>query len=233
LPAPIADVDQGRRAEYPHREFPGWRRRGRESDADGDQNIINLSLFGALEHQQPGRLCLPDQGPQATVRATAESAMREVVANMSLDDAIGAGRSGSRPGPGSRMQQILDEYKSGILIQGVAIKKAVAPQAGGERRVQGSHRRAAGPSPCEQAQGYAQQLIAKAEGEAAQFDKIYEPVQARARSDPPPHVLRDDGGGAGKTDKTIVETPGVMPYLPLSPGQEAAEPDITVRERTK
>ena len=66
------------------------------------------------------------------------------------------------------------------------------------------------------AQGYARQLIAKAEGEAAQFDQQYsqyklapEVTRRRMYYETMEDVL-------AKTDKTIVEAPGVTPYLPLS-----------------
>jgi membrane protease subunit HflK len=66
-----------------------------------------------------------------------------------------------------------------------------------------------------QARAYALQLIAKAQGEATAFDKVYEqyklsPDVTRRRMyyETMEQVL-------SKVDKTIVEAPGVTPYLPL------------------
>ena len=69
-------------------------------------------------------------------------------------------------------------------------------------------------------------MLQKAQGEAASFDKVYEqyrlaPGVTRRRMyyETMEQVL-------GKLDKTIVETPGVMPYLPLN-GTARKLPDAT------
>ena len=66
-----------------------------------------------------------------------------------------------------------------------------------------------------QARAYALQLTPKAQGEAAAFDKVYEqyrlaPEVTRRRMyyETMERVLQ-------KVDKTIIEAPGVTPYLPL------------------
>jgi membrane protease subunit HflK len=65
------------------------------------------------------------------------------------------------------------------------------------------------------ARAYAQQITAKAQGEAAAFDKVYEqyrlaPDVTRRRMyyETMEEVL-------SKVDKTIIEAPGVNSYLPL------------------
>ncbi|MFM5914343.1 MAG: protease modulator HflK, partial [Chakrabartia godavariana] len=76
-----------------------------------------------------------------------------------------------------------------------------------------------------QANTYSQQVTQRALGEAQAFDKVYEqyklaPGVTRRRMyyETMEQVL-------GKLDKTIVETPGVMPYLPLpSAARRAPEP---------
>ena len=135
--------------------------------------------------------------------------MREVVANKKLDDALGAGRSKIEAQVQGRMQHILDEYKSGVLVQGVAINRAVAPQAVSDSFKSVTAAQQGAVAARNQAQGYAQQLLAQAQGEAAQFDKIY------GHYKPAPDVTRRRLSAApmeqrlGNTDKTIVETPGV------------------------
>ena len=73
---------------------------------------------------------------------------------------------------------------------------------------------------------YAQQVIAKAQGDAAAFDKVYEqyrlaPGVTRRRMyyDTMEAVLAN-------TDKTIVEPGSIAPYLPLGSGR----PRVTVEE---
>ena len=83
-----------------------------------------------------------------------------------------------------------------------------------------------------EARAYAQQLAARAQGEAAAFDKVYEqyrlsPEVTRRRMyyETMEAVLAD-------TDKTVVEPRGVVPYLPLpevkrrSAGAEAQSPAV-------
>ena len=76
-----------------------------------------------------------------------------------------------------------------------------------------------------QANAYAQQIVAKAGGEAAAFDRVY--VQYKAS----PEVTRRRmyyetmERVLAKVDKTIVE-PGVTPYLPLQ-GARSTPPAIT------
>src|SRR3546814_11280327 len=55
--------------------------------------------------------------------------MRSIVATVSLNDTIGSGRSEIEQRVQQRMQEILDEYRSGILVQGIAIKQADPPEA--------------------------------------------------------------------------------------------------------
>jgi len=232
LPAPIADVEKVDVQNIRTENFP----EGGEAEnlmITGDQNIINLSFSVRWNINSPEDYVFQILDQQSTVRSTAESAMREVVANMKLDDALGAGRSKIEAQVQSRMQHILDEYKSGVLVQGVAINRAVAPQAVSDAFKSVTAAQQGAVAARNQAQGYAQQLLAQAQGEAAQFDKIYaqyklapDVTRRRMYYETMEQVL-------GKTDKTIVETPGVMPYLPLSPGKKLAEPDITVNGNAK
>lgn len=67
------------------------------------------------------------------------------------------------------------------------------------------------------ARTYAEQMSAKAQGEAAAFDRVYgqyrlAPAVTRRRMY---YETMEDV--LAHVDKTIVETPGVTPYLPLPP----------------
>ncbi|MEO5867951.1 MAG: protease modulator HflK [Sphingomonas sp.] len=214
LPAPIMTVTKVDVQNIRTEKFPDG------GDAEnlmitGDKNIINLSFAVRWNISNPEDFVFQIKDQQSTVRATAESVMREVVANMSLDDAIGVGRSRIEVQVQERMQRILDQYRSGVRIQGVAINGAAPPQKVQEsfNDVTAAQQNAVALK--NQAQGYAQQLVRKAEGEAAQFDKVYsqyklapEVTRRRMYYETMEEVL-------AKSDKTIVETPGVMPYLPL------------------
>jgi membrane protease subunit HflK len=229
LPAPFADVTKVDVQNFRTENFPDGGGEAENLMLTGDRNIMNLSFSVRWNISNPDDYVFQIKDPQSTVRATAESSMREVVANMTLDEAIGAGRPRIESQVQDRMQRILDEYKSGIRIQGVAVNRAVAPQAVSEAFKEVTAAQQDAVAARTSAQGYARQLVAKAEGEAAQFDKQYgqyklapEVTRRRMYYETMEDVL-------AKTDKTIVEVPGVVPYLPLSPGaKKLPEADVTV-----
>ncbi len=95
----------------------------------GDQNIIDLAYSVRWNIRNPELYLFQLSDPDSTVREVAESAMRSVLASVSLDDALGAGRTSIEQQVEQRMQEILDGYRSGIRIQGVAIKQADPPTA--------------------------------------------------------------------------------------------------------
>jgi membrane protease subunit HflK len=121
------------------------------------------------------------------------------------------------------MQQTLDGYKSGMLIQGVAIKQADPPAAVNEAFKQVTAAQQGAQSDINQANAYALQLRQIAQGEATAFDKVYEQyklapevTKRRMYYETMERILRN-------VDKTIVETPGVTPYLPLSEVRRSAQ----------
>ena len=114
-----------------------------------------------------------------------------------------------------RMQRTLDGYQAGVRVLGVEIEKADPPAqvVDAFRDVQVAEQNA--DAARNQAQGYAQQVLAQAEGEAEAFDKVYaqyrlapEVTRQRLYYETMERVL-------SQTDKTIVETDNVTPYLPL------------------
>ena len=66
-----------------------------------------------------------------------------------------------------------------------------------------------------QAQGYAQQVLAQAEGQAQAFDKVYEEYRLAPRVTRQRLYYETMERVLSQTDKTIIETEGVTPYLPL------------------
>jgi membrane protease subunit HflK len=189
----------------------------------GDQNIIDIAYQVRWNIRDPEQYLYELAQPQETVRQVAESAMRQIVSQVTLQDAIGAARGEIEARVREEMQQTLDGYGSGVLIQGVAIRQADPPAAVNEAFKQVTAAQQAAQSDINQANAYALQLRQIAEGEATAFDKVYEQyrlapevTQRRMYYETMERILRN-------VDKTIVETPGVTPYLPLNqvrPGQQ-------------
>ena len=189
----------------------------------GDQNIIDIAYSVRWNIRDPELYLFRLKNPDETIREVAESAMRAVVANYSLNEAIGEGRGDIEGRVTETMQRILDAYRAGVVVQGVAIRQADPPQAVNEafKRVTAAQQEA--QSYINRANAYALQLTAKAQGEAAAFDKVYEqyklaPDVTRRRMyyETMEQVLQ-------KVPKTIVEAPGVTPYLPLPEVQKQSQ----------
>ena len=222
LPAPIMRVDKVDVEEVRTDEFP---RDGGENVLTGDQNIIDLAYTVRWRVQNPRDYVFEIKDPVETVRATAESAMRAVLATTTLNAAIGAGRTEIETRVAENMQQILDSYQAGVRVQGVSIKQAAAPAAliDDFNAVTAAQQEAVGN--LNNARSYAQQVIARAQGEAASFDKVYEQYRLAPEVTRRRMYYETMEAVLANTDKTIVETPGVTPYLPLNRAKRLAEPE--------
>lgn len=181
----------------------------------GDQNLVDLAYSVRWTINDPTLYLFQLADPEATIREAAEAAMRASVAEVTLDDAIGPGRIEVEQKVEQRMKELLDSYRSGIQVQGVAIKKADPPEAVNEAFKAVSAAQQEAQTFLNEARAYAQQLTAAAQGEAAAFDKVYEeyrmaPDVTRRRMyyETMERVL-------SKLDKTIIEPGNVTPYLPL------------------
>ncbi|HJO67102.1 MAG TPA: protease modulator HflK [Sphingomonas sanguinis] len=213
-PAPIAsvrvlDVQKIRTENFPEGS-------GENLVLTGDQNIIDLSYSVRWDIANPRDFAFRLAQPQETVRAAAESAMRAVIAETTLDQALGSGRTNIGQRVQELTQSILNEYRSGVRIQGVEIKQAAPPQqiVDDFNKVTAAQQRAV--ADVNQAKSYAQQVVAKAQGEAAQFDKVYEQYRLAPEVTRRRMYYETMEAVLAKADKTIVEAPGVVPYLPLS-----------------
>jgi membrane protease subunit HflK len=181
----------------------------------GDQNIIDIAYQVRWNIRDPEKFLFELAQPEDTIKQVAESSMRQIVGQVSLQDAIGNKRGEIEARVAEEMQQTLDAYQSGVAIQGVAVKQADPPAAVNEAFKAVTAAQQAAQSDVNQANAYALQLRQIAQGEATAFEKVYEqyklaPEVTRRRMyyETMERVLRG-------VDKTIVETPGVTPYLPL------------------
>lgn len=180
-----------------------------------DANIVDLSYSVRWTISQPERYLFQLDNPDATLRAVAESAMRATVANYTLVQTLTSARTDIERQVQIRTQAILDRYRSGIRIEGVAVRGADPPGEVEEafNNVNAARQRAEGRR--NQARAYAEQVLRRAEGEAGAFDRVYaeyrlapEVTRRRMYYETMERILQ-------RADKTIVESGGVTPYLPL------------------
>ncbi len=190
----------------------------------GDQNIIDLAYSVRWNISDPALYLFQLREPDETVKEVAESAMRAVIGTVSLNDAIGSGRNEIESQVAQRMQAILNEYNSGIRIQGVSLSQADPPASVNEsfKRVSASQQQAR--RYLNDARAYAQQVTARAQGEAAAFDKVYAEYKLSPEVTRRRMYYETMEAVLSKVDKTIVEAPGVTPYLPLPDVARRAKP---------
>lgn len=213
LPAPFEQVREINVQQIRTEDFPAAS--GENLMITQDQNIVDLAYSVRWDIQNPEDFVFQIANPEQTVRATAESAMRAAVAGVTLNQAIGPGRTVIEARVQQATQAILDEYNSGVRIQSVAIRNATAPSAVDEAFKQVTASQQAAEGDRNQARAYAQQIIARAQGEAAQFDKIYEQYRLAPEVTRRRIYYETMEAVLAKSNKTIVEAPGVTPYLPL------------------
>ena len=187
----------------------------------GDQNLLDIAYSVRWNIRTPELYLFELAEPDTTIKEVAESSMRAVISQVSLNDAMGDKRADIELRVAENMQRVLDGYHSGIQIQGIAIKQADPPDAVNDAFKEVTAAQQDAKSFVNQANAYALQITAKAQGEATAFDKVYEqyklaPDVTRRRMyyETMEQVL-------SKVDKTIVEAPGVTPYLPLPQVQQS------------
>jgi modulator of FtsH protease HflK len=181
----------------------------------GDQNLIDLAYSVRWNIRSPELYLFQMAQPDETIHEVAESAMRSVISQVSLNDAMGDRRADIETKVVEGMQRILDSYRSGIQVQGIAIKQADPPDAVNDafKQVTASQQRA--QSYINSANAYALQLGQKAQGDATAFDKVYEQYRLAPEVTRRRMYYETMEQVLSKVDKTIVEAPGVTPYLPL------------------
>ncbi len=190
-----------------------------------DQNLVDLSYLVRWNIKDLKLYTFRLSDPAEAVRQVAEAAMRASIAEVTLNQALsGAGRGTVEQNVRDRMQRVLDNYQSGVDIQGVEIKKADPPKdtLSAFRQVTAAQQDAERDR--SNARAWAEQLLARAEGDAAAFDKVYaeyklapEVTKRRMYYETMERVLN-------KNPKVIMEASGVAPFLPLPEMRRRAEP---------
>lgn len=181
----------------------------------GDQNIINLAYTVRWKIRSAENFLYQLADPEKTVREVAESAMRAEISNATLNAALGPQRAQIADQVRERMQELLDSYHAGIDVRGVDIKQADPPAAvdGAFKDVSAAQQDA--QQYLNRARTYAQALVAKAQGDAAAFDAVYAQYRLAPEVTRKRMYLETMERVLSKVDKTVVDAPGVAPYLPL------------------
>jgi len=209
----------------------------------GDENIVDVD-FAVLWRVKPagvGDYLFNIQNPEGTVKAVAESAMREVIGRSDIEPILTGARQVTETAVQNLMQKTLDHYGAGIDITQVQLQKVDPPkqvidafrdvqaaridldrsvneaQTYANRVVPQARGRVAQIT--QAAEAYKQQTVAEATGETSRFVQIYDQYKKAPDVTRERMYLETMEKVLGNTDKIIIDSgkngTGVVPYLPL------------------
>ena len=207
----------------------------------GDQNIIDIDFIVQWRIKNAEDFLFNIREPAATVKLAAESAIREIVGQIPLEDALVRKRSEVQMKTTALLQQILDDYGSGVFVVDVKLQKVEPPaavidafddvqRAKQDRERQQNEADAYANDILPKAQGeaarlvqeataYREQLIKEAEGEAKRFLLVYEAYKGNKAVTTKRLYLERMQEVLKHANKIIIDSsgsgPGVVPYLPL------------------
>jgi membrane protease subunit HflK len=181
-----------------------------------DQNLVDLSYLIRWNISDLVLYKYQLSDPRNALLEIGEAAMRAAVARKSLDEVLtGEGRAEIEQDVRERMQARLDAYRSGITVQGIEINKTDPPARVEEAFKDVSSAQQDADAAINRARAVAQQLLARAQGDASEFNNIYEQYKLAPEVTRRRLYYETMESILSKTDKTIVESGRVLPYLPL------------------
>jgi modulator of FtsH protease HflK len=139
----------------------------------GDENIVDVDFVVFWRIDDAPNYLFNIQNPEGTVKAVAESAMREVIGRTDIQQVLTV-RQPIETAVQDLMQKTLDQYGSGVVIQQVQMQKVDPPQQviDSFRDVQAA--RADLERAQNEAQTYANRVVPEARGRAAQITQAAE-----------------------------------------------------------
>ena len=206
----------------------------------GDENIVDIDFQVVWNIASPTQFLFNLAGPEETIAAVAESAMREIIARSELAPILNRDRGAISSELEILIQGTLDSYSSGINIVRINLDKADPPsdvidafrevQAAEQTRdtlekqadayankaVAGARGEAA--QLLQEAEGYRAQVVNEAEGEASRFNAVYTEYAKAPEVTRKRLYLETMEKVLGSVDKVLIDesATGVVPYLPLN-----------------
>jgi modulator of FtsH protease HflK len=204
----------------------------------GDQNIVDVE-FSVLWRIKPGNVndyLFNVQNPEGTVKAVAESAMREVIGRLNVQPLLTGGSKVTQDKTETSVQDLvqtvlqktLDSYNAGILIQNVQISRINPPaevmdsfldvqaaRSDAERAQNEAQTYANRVVPeargraakiLQDADAYREQAVAEAKGETSRFLQIYEQYKKAPMVTRERMYLETMERILSDTNKTIIDT---------------------------
>lgn len=214
----------------------------------GDENIVDITFEVQWKIRTASDFLFNIRNPEDTVKAVAESAMREVIGKSQIASMITGGREEVAVATKQLIQKTLDEYKAGIEIVGVNLRNVNPPeqaraafldvqsarvdmetarnQAEAYRNEIVPRARGDAQKLMLDAEGYKQEVIARAQGEASRFSAVYNEYKQSKDVTKKRIYLETMEDILAGMHKIIIDgkgSQGVLPYLPLPDIKKPAE----------
>jgi membrane protease subunit HflK len=210
----------------------------------GDENIADVKfvVIWQIDPVRPQDYAFNISNQRETVKAVAESAMREVIGRGQIQRILTADRPKIESDVQELMQKVLNGYKAGILVLQVQLQSVDPPEqviaafkdvtaaqqdqnrlrneaeAYANRVVPEARGKAA--AIVQEAEGYKLQTVAEATGQVSRFSQIYAQYKKAPEVTRERLYLETMERVLGGMDKVILDQSGgqgqgVVPYLPL------------------
>lgn len=174
LPYPIEQVDTPKVTEVKRTEI-GFRHIGNQQFRKveyeslmltGDENIVDAELIVQYKIEDAVKYLFNFVGPELTMREASEAALRTVIGQHSIDEALTTGKFQIQEETKELLQSIVDKYETGILVVAVQLQSVSPP-----KQVEFAFKDVASAKEdknrkINEAQGYYNDVIPKARGEA-------------------------------------------------------------------
>ena len=207
----------------------------------GDQNIIDINFVVQWRIKNAANFLFNIRDPETTMKISAESAMREIIGQTTLDDATTGKRQQVQQQTRELLQQILDDYGAGVVIAEIQLQKADPPaqvidafhdvqraRQDQERSVNEAQAykndivpKAKGKAQTiiQAAAAYKEKVVKEADGEAQRFLSVYNTYKDNKDVTTRRLFLERMQQILKSADKVIIDKgaggTGVVPYLPL------------------
>jgi len=206
----------------------------------GDENVVEVPFVVIWRIQDAEKYLFRIQNPESTVKDVAESAMREVVGKTDFERILTTELGQVRTAVQKLMQETLDNYQSGIIIDEVSLQRVFPPSSVGDafRDVQAAkidletlknqaqayaskivpEARGAADRIIAEAEAYKKQTVEEAIGQASRFGAVLAEYQKAPEVTRQRLYLETMERVLGGADKIILDNKGgsgVVPYLPL------------------
>ena len=206
----------------------------------GDENIVDINFAVFWRIKDARQYLFEIRAPNQTIKAAAESSMREVIGQNNIEFILTEGRTLVEKKTLELTQQLLDDYQSGVEVTQVQLKKVDPPEQVIDafrdvqraktdqerlRNVAEAYRndiipkaRGQAAKIMQEAEAYQNEVVARAQGDSSRFLSVLASYQLGKSVTRERIYLETLENVFSRINKVIIDDKnnGVIPYLPLN-----------------